>query len=377
MPPVPDPAARAAILTEAVRLFAAGTVDCGGLGKQSAAEFRTALWRSAGLPAALTDRWCAMLADRLASLLRVTPGNDRDVPRRTLVWLPGNTFTCLESLLAALWAGELTWVRPSSREPLSALRIISALLQAGWPAELLGFYPTRPNLLGAFTAITDRQIVYGGAEVARTIGASPGAEFHGPMRVCAVVADATARGIRVSSPGPTPRIDEQAAALLPLIASDAGRFCTALRAIFCPAEPAALADQLAEHLAALLDALPFDPPGCLPLAASPDPDLAAETAAAVTSRLAAGDQVITSRPLLDDAGGVTYLAPTLIHLANPAPTEEPDWGRPPLLGFEAPFPLVTIMRVTGEQQARLTETADVIHRLGPRDGLATRTGAGR
>ena len=368
LPPVPDPAARAAILTEAIQLFVDGTVDCGGLGKQSAAEFRAALWRTAGLPAALTDRWCAMLAGRLASLVATAPAHDPDGhhrPRRTLIWLPANTFTCLESVLAALWAGEVTWIRPSTREPLSALRLVSALLQAGWPAELIGFYPAKPNLLSVFTAITDRQVVYGGAEVARSIGATPSVELHGPMRVGAVVT------------GPTERVDDLAAALLPLIAGDAGRFCTAVRAIFCPAAPDPLASHLAGHLAALLDALPFDPPGCLPLAASADPALAEATAAAVTSRLGSADQIITSRPLLTDVGGVTYLAPALVRLADPAPTDEPDWGEPPLLGFEAPFPLVTIMRVTSEQQARLTGTADLVHRLGQREDQATRAGARR
>jgi hypothetical protein len=310
-----------------------------------------------------------MLADRLASLFATAPGHDADSGggelRRTLVWLPANTFTCLESVLAALWAGEVTWVRPSTREPLSALRLVSALLQAGWPAELIGFYPTKPDLLSAFTAITDRQVVYGGAEVARSIGATQSVELHGPMRVCTVVA------------GPTERVDDQAAALLPLIAGDAGRFCTALRAIFCPAAPDPLASDLAERLAALLDALPFDPPGCLPLAASADPALAEATAAAITSRLGSADQITTSRPLLTDVGGVTFLAPALMRLADPAPTDEPDWGEPPLLGFEAPFPLVTIMRVTNEQQARLTQTADLIHRLGQREDQAARAGARR
>ena len=356
LPPVPDPAARAAILTEAIRLFADGTVDCGGLGKQSAAEFRAALGRTAGLPAALTDRWCTMLAGRLASLIATAPAHAADRSRcefrPTLIWLPANTFTCLESVLATLWAGEVTWVRPSTREPLSALRLVSALLQAGWPAELIGFYPTTPNLLSAFTAVTDRQVVYGGTEVARSVGATPSVELHGPMRVCAVVG------------GRTDRVDDLAAALLALVAGDAGRFCTALRAIFCPAAPDPLASHLAGRLAELLDAVPFDPPGCLPLAAVPDPAIAAATAAAITSRLRPGDQIATSRPLIAEVDGVTYLAPALVRLADPAPTDEPDWGRPPLLGFEAPFPLVTIMRVTSEQQARLTGTADLIHRPG-------------
>lgn len=307
--------------------------------------------------------------------------------RLTLVSLPANTFTCLESALTTLWAGDVTWVRPSTREPLSALRLVSALVQAGWPGELIGFYPTGQGLLRALSAITDRQIVYGGAGLAAAIGGLPGVEMHGPMRVCALVTED-------ADP------DAAAAALLPLVASDGGRFCTTVRAIFCPSDPT----RLAERLAALLDAIPFppdtagrpegadpphraDPPrradprdgagqygSSLPLAASPDAGRAAVTAAAVTSRLGAGDRIVTSRPLLSILGGLTYLAPTLVRLAGPDPASEPEWGEPPLLGFEAPFPLATIMRVTGEQAARLTKAAEETHRVTGRTGRAGEAG---
>lgn len=366
LPPVPGPPARAAILAEAVRLFTAGTVDCGGLGKQTAADFRTALWRSAGLPAALVDRWCAMLTGGLAVTTSKapagTPPASTHPPRLTLISLPANTFTCLESVLSVLWAGDVAWVRPSSREPLSALRLVSALVQAGWPAELIGFYPTVQGLLRAFAAMTDRQIVYGGTGLAAVLSRSPGAEVHGPMRVCAVIPD---------DAGP----DQTAAALLPLLARDGGRFCTTVRAIFCRADPA----RLAERLAARLDAIPFPPhvsPG-LPLTASPDAGQAAAVAAAVRSRLGAGDRIVTARPLLSRLGAVTCLAPTLVRLASPGQDGQPDWGQPPLLGFEAPFPLATIMQVTGAQEARLTAAADLTHRLAGHRVPAGWTGGGR
>ncbi len=257
LPATPDLDARATILAAAVQLFSSGSVDCGGLGEQSAAEFRAALWRSAGLPATLVDRWCTMLAGQLAILtttaaapVTATGAATADLaasshrPRRTLVSLPANTFTCLESVLAALWAGDVTWVRPSTREPLSALRLVSALVQAGWPSELISLYPTEQRLLRALAAVTDRQVVYGGAELAAAIGEVPGLELHGPMRVCAVVAEG-------ADPGAT------AAALLQLMAADGGRFCTTLRAIFCRSDPEPLAGCLAE----LLDAIPFWPDG--------------------------------------------------------------------------------------------------------------------
>src|SRR5207244_759100 len=105
-----------------------------------------------------------------------------DHPAITLVALPGNTFTCLESVCEAVLAGGAVWVRPSTREPLSALRLVSALLQAGWPGELLGFYPTAQGLLRSLVAVTDRQVVYGGAGVCAALRDIPTATLHGPMR---------------------------------------------------------------------------------------------------------------------------------------------------------------------------------------------------
>jgi hypothetical protein len=349
---VPPPAERRVIVARALRLFSGGTVNCGGLGRQDAAQFRSALWAGAGLPGALTSRWCALLAARAAEL----PASRDAGPARpalTLVGLPGNTFTCLESVLEAVLSGAAVWVRPSTREPLSALRLVSALLDAGWPADLAGFYPTARGLLRVLVAVTDRQVVYGGADVRAGLRGAASATVHGPLRVCALVP-------READPVAA------AAALLPLVAGDGGRFCTTVRAILCLADPA----PLAARLAALLDAIPA--PSALAagaglaglvLAASRDPALAAATQAAVLGRLGPGDRVVTGRPVLSQAGRLAYLAPTLIQLAAPPGQARLAWGDPPLLGFEAPFPLAAVIQVSPAQAAALAGSADLVRRL--------------
>ena len=394
---VPPLAERRAIIARAIQQFTSGTVNCGGLGGQDAAGFRAALWADAGLPAALARRWCELLAARAAELsgcgtdqdrpgvaepgrpavtagqaggltvtagqaggLTVTaagPGAGRAIsparsraglavttaggatagagrhcgpPALTLVGLPGNTFTCLESVIEAVLWGSAVWVRPSTREPLSALRLVSALLDAGWPGELTGFYPTARAGLRALVAVTDRQIIYGGAEVRAGLRGVTTATVHGPLRVCAVVP-------RDADPAVV------AAELLPLVAGDGGRFCTAVRAILCRADPA----PVAARLATLLDAIAAPPSDQdLPLAASRGAELAAATETAVLSRLGPGDQKLTGRPILSHAGRLTYLAPTLIRLADPPDRGQLAWGDPALLGFEAPFPLATVIKVS-------------------------------
>jgi hypothetical protein len=378
---VPPPCERRAIVARATRRFTNGTVNCGGLGGQDAAGFESALWAGAGLPAALTRRWGELLAARAAELSG--RAHDDDAPARpvlTLVGLPGNTFTCLESVIETVLAGRAVWVRPSTREPLSALRLVCALLEAGWPAELIGFYPTARAVLRALVAVTDRQIIYGGADVRAELRGVTTATVHGPLRVCAVV---------------PPDADPVAAAaeLLPLVAGDGGRFCTAVRAILCRSDPAPVAVQLA----ALLDAIQAPDPGRpsgpdllsalgwpaggldLPLAVSRAPELAAATEAAVFSRLAPGDRMLTRRPVLSRAGSLTYLAPTLIRLADQPDRGQLAWGNPALLGFEAPFPLATIIEVSDAQAAALIRTADLVQRLpaartGPRSPAVSRPG---
>jgi hypothetical protein len=349
--PVPPLAERREIVTTALRLFTDGEVNCGGLGPQSAGQFRSALWACAGLPGGLTDRWCKLLAAQAAELpASGTAGDDCPTATElTLVALPGNTFTCLESVIEAVLAGRAVWVRPSTREPLSALRLVSALLAAGWPGELIGFYPTARGVLRTLVAVTDRQIVYGGGDVCAELRDVATATVHGPLRVCALVP-------AEANPAAT------AAELLPLVAGDGGRFCTTVRAILCLADP----EPVTAQLGALLDAIPADPADpCLPLTASADPGLAAATAAAVTERLAPGDRKVTRRPVLSMTGRLTYLAPTLIRLADQPEPATLAWGDPALLGFEAPFPLATVSRVSPAQEAALARTADLVHRLGP------------
>lgn len=351
--PVPPPAERARILRHALDVFACHTLSTPTLGRQSAPRFRAALRAWAGLPAPLVDRWCELLRASLGRILEAAaPAEGGRRPPLTLVSLPGNTFTCLESVLAALASGSAVWVRPSAREPLSALRLVSALIQAGWPADLLGFYPTTREVLPALVKVTDRQVVYGGAEVCASLRPVPTATLHGPLRVCAVVPE-------TAEPAAT------TARLLPLVAGDGGRFCTTVRAIFCLGDPALLAARLARAL----DAIGFSPPdAALPLASCATAGAATASEAAVRTRLRPGDRRLTRRPIHSRDGHRSYLAPTLIRLAD-RPADRLAWGDPALLGFEAPFPLATITRVTAAQAAALTAGADLVHRL-PAGGLA-------
>ncbi|MGI5272534.1 aldehyde dehydrogenase family protein [Nonomuraea sp. CA-218870] len=331
-PAVPDRARRLELLREAVELFRHGRVPVEGLGEQDPGDFAASMRETAGLPPALVRRWSGMLADRLEEL---APGEQAGL---TVVSLPANTFTCLEAVLEAALSGAAVWVRPSRREPLSSARLIGALLSAGWPAGALGYYPTAPRTLHALIQGSDRQIVYGGddlaAELESRAAGPPSLDLRGPGRACVIVDG-------------RPDAEELAAR----IAGDAGRFCTNTCVLACldGTEP------LGRRLAGILDGITLDPPDPRwPQASWPEPD-AARVAAFVMDRLAPGGRLLTGRPVLSRAGGSVYLAPTLVEADHPGH---------PLVGHELPFPFA-VMVATDRAGARgLAARSRFVHPAG-------------
>lgn len=322
---------RRAIVEHAVELFRFGTVQIGGIGAQPAGDFETAMRELAGLPVALTRRW----GELLAGAVRALPDAGPPVAD-TLVWLPGNTFTCLEAVADAALAGGTVWVRPSRREPLSAARFVAALLAAGWPAERIGFYPTRTELLPVLARLTDRQLVYGGAGLVAAAPAGPGLTVRGPGRGCAVVA-------ADADPAATARW------LVELVAADSGRFCRNVRTVACLGDPA----PVAAALGGLLDGIRLTPPDPRWPQASVRPAEAERAAAAVRRGLRPGDAVVTTRELVVNGSGETFLAPTLVRVSW-----APDH---PLLGRELVFPFAGIVGVSRERAAALAARSQFVH----------------
>jgi hypothetical protein len=344
---------RVRMLREAGLLFTSGTVHCAGLGAQTPEDFRALLWSAAGYPPALVDRWCAMLAGLWEQALAAGLGEAEPAgsPSIGLVALPGNTFTCLESAVQMARATSALWIRPSAREPYSSLRWLCALLDVGWPPELLGYYPSAHRVLLTLIDVTDRQIVYGGPELRDSLIDRPATELHGPLRALCVVADSTDAEVIVAD-------------LVELIAGDAGRFCTAVRTVLCLGDSA----EIGARLAAALDGMALRPGRHrLPLTASPDATAARRIADFIDARLTAGARRLTRRPTLASCDGLAILAPTLLELPGPDPADcEPSWSaQHPLFGFEAPFPVASVVPVTAAQAAALARQADVIHRLPP------------
>ena len=332
----PPPANRREILRAALDLFTHGELHIGGLGTQSGTDFAHAMRDTAGLPPELTARWCALL-DGVVATTRPRGGPDR----LTLIYLPGNTFTCLDSAFAAVLGGGTLWLRPSRREPVSAARFVAALLAAGWPAGRIGFYPTAPHLLPTLIAATDEQVLYGGPAMARLAGDHPGVVVHGPGRGLAVVpADADP--------------EEVADRLTELVAADSGRFCRNVCTIACLGDPRPVAESCARRL----DSITVDPPDARwPLAATGDD--AYSLAAVIDAGLGPDDVRMTRRDPVAHVAARTWLLPTLALVRY-----RPDH---PLLGCELPFPFASVTGVDQTQLSALRAQSLFVHEIPGKD----------
>ncbi|MET8686886.1 hypothetical protein ABZV77_21985 [Streptomyces sp. NPDC004732] len=340
LPGLPLLTGRREVLLTALELFDSGTLTVGGIGEQSAEAFRVALWESAGLPGPLVDRWCAMLRD---GVLKKDDAPEPD-GALALVALPGNTFTCLDAVCDQAERSAGVWLRPSRREPLSAARLVAALLAAGWPRARLGFYPGEQRALQGLLRLTDRHVVYGGAGLASAVRSSPALTLHGPGRGCALV------------PAGMPT-DDALAWLLPLIAADSGRFCSNVRTVVCE-EPDA-AESLALSLAAALDAL--SPFGAWPLTAFREPDAAEAATRGIRDRLHPGDRILTRRPpVLRSATNDVHALPHIALLDGHLTVFKPPHH--PLIGHEVPFPFAAVLSASPQAARAIAADSLFVYR---------------
>ncbi|WP_030560826.1 hypothetical protein [Streptomyces aureocirculatus] len=376
LPPLTDRRER---VLAALELFRHGTVTVGGLGPQSAAGFRTALWESAGLPGPLVDRWGALLHDGAARRGAAVPDE-----ALALVSLPGNTFTCLDSVLDEAERSACVWVRPSRREPFSAARLVAALLAVGWPPQRLALYPTEQRVLHGLIGLTDRHVVYGGAGLAASVRDSAALTLHGPGRGCALVPPPDPARADGGGSGPL-AIADTVAWLLPLVAADSGRFCSNVRTVVCVDHDP---EPLAKALATALDALhpgpapdPAEPHW--PLTAFRDPAEAERAVASVLDRLRPGDRVLTREPaLVRGARGDLFARPLLALLHGRGDGGLGDGGlgvgsigdeglgddglgdkaRHPLAGHEVPFPFAAVLGAGADAARALADDSLFVYR---------------
>lgn len=317
---------------------------------QSREDFINCQSATTGLP----KNMCAANMEKVATALRMTKtiidGLSRGVDQDRLNREYRREADALGAILPsnspgvhALWVPTPAMrvpviVRPGSQEPWTPMRIIQAMIAAGYPAEAFGFYPSDHAGANEILVRCDRALFFGDA---RTVDAWRGTgriQIHGP-----------GWSKMVLGPDALPNFHDHLDVLVQAISANGGRSCVNTSAVWAPPGSRALAEALAERLAAI-EAKGLDDPNAR-LAGFTNRRLAQLLDERIDAQLAQGGaEDLTAKyrkgPRLVEIDNTLFLQPTLIWCDH----------EHPLASAEYLFPFAAFVEMPAE---------DMAPRLGP------------
>jgi acyl-CoA reductase-like NAD-dependent aldehyde dehydrogenase len=231
-------------------------------------------------------------------------------------------------------------LKPGREDPFTPLRIVQAMIQAGFPKAAFGYYPTTHE--GGDTLLTTcgRGISFGSDATVRKYAAFPSIQVHGTGRSKILIGEDM-----------IDRWPEFLDVIVQSISANGGRSCINTSAILVPSRRDELGTALAAELAKITP-LPRDHPDAL-LCGFANPALADGIDALITAHLkepGATDLTANHRdtPRKVAAFDQTYLCPTLISCSDP---------HHPLANTEFMYPFASILEIPqAEMLANLGET---------------------
>lgn len=327
--PVPE---RAAAMAQAAELFEHATI--GGL---SPAEYQHAVSRAGGVPISSVREANRTVAQRVAT---AAESADQARPRGTskdwqhpstrtgrAVWARRGGLFAIHAAgnhpgTHAIWPEALALgyrvaVRPSSRDPFTPHRLISALRTAGIPSDNIVLLPTDYAGADAVLRGADLGMVYGGDEVVEKYRGSQVLP-QGPGRSkILITADTDWRR----------HLD----VIVGSVADHGGTGCVNTSAVLIEGDPEPLAQAIAERLAALPSLPPEHAKAALPV----QPLTVARATETYLRKTAAGARaVLGGDGIVDELGdGSAVLRPAVFQVAEP---------HAPQVGAELPFPCVWV-----------------------------------
>ena len=357
-----ETAERLAIARRAAELFADGELPVGDE-TQTPERYLEQLAATAGMPIALGRRNLEKVRGVLAGLDAVLAGLTRGLDLAVLdaghgvlpsgrvsfrreadalgLVLPSNSPGVHALWLPALALGVAVAIKPGRQEPWTPYRIAQAFVAAGAPPEAFGFYPGDHAAASELLLRCGRSLLFGDASTVAPWRGDPRIEIHGPGWSKVVLGADAAAGWR-----------DHLDVLVASVADNGGRSCINASGIRTPAHGRALAEALAERLAAI-EARPLDDPAAA-LAAFPSRAAADRLSAAIDRQLAAGGaEDLTAQHRASPGGrvaeadGCAFLLPTVVWC------EEADH---PLAQAEYPFPFVSVVELPENE---------LVERLGP------------
>jgi len=223
-------------------------------------------------------------------------------------------------------------LKPGREEPWTPLRVIQSFVAAGAPADAFCFHPTDHEGSATVMDVCGRAIIFGGDTTVAKYRNNPAVEVHGAGRSKVLIGD--------------DQIDNWESyidVLADSIARNSGRSCINASTVMVPRHGDAIADALAQRLAAIEPKAYDDPEATLAGFANPamaewidttiDEDLAEAGAVDVTAKHRCG-----SRRVQRD--GSHYLLPTVVRC---------DTMAHPLANTEFLFPYASVVEVPQER----------------------------
>jgi hypothetical protein len=309
------------ICSRAAWLFAEGVLPLGEA-SQSAEDYVLQVSATTGLPNVMVRRNMQKIRTVMADVEGVVNGLTRNLipevfdvgfaggisyfPRADSlgVVLPSNS-PGVHSLWIPAFAMKIPLVlKPGSAEPWTPYRIIQALIQAGAPPQVFGYYPADHAGGGEILRHCGRGMVFGDVSSTRLWQGDPRIEIHGPGYSKIVIGEDC--------------IDEWEKYLDVMVASileNSGRSCINASGVWVPRHADAIAQALAQRLAMvvprdeadeLAQLAPFADAGVAGrIAKMIDADLDGEGALDVTAAYREGDRLAVY-------DGCSYLLPTIV-----------------------------------------------------------------
>lgn len=247
-------------------------------------------------------------------------------------------------------------LKPGREDPFTPLRIVQAMIAAGFPKEAFGYYPTTHE--GGDTLLTScgRGIAFGSDATVQKYAAFPSISVHGTGRSKILIGEDM-----------IDRWEEFLPVLVESISANGGRSCINTSAILVPRHRDQIADALAAELAKITP-LPRDHE-CALLCGFANSALAEGIDGMIAGLLKEpGAEDFTARhregPRMVEAYDQIYLQPTLVACTDP---------EHPLANTEFMFPYASIVEMPQAQMlgnigqtlvvSAFTEDQDFIHQL--------------
>lgn len=227
-------------------------------------------------------------------------------------------------------------LKPGREEPWTPFRIGQALIAAGLPPAAVGFYPADHAGAAEILLRCGRSMLFGDEATVRPWKADPRVQIHGPGWSKVLFGE-----------DQVPHWESHLDLLVTSITENGGRSCLNASGVWLPAIQPGTGRDLAEALArrlATIEALPLDHPQAR-LAAFPRPQVAHHISDLIDRQLRIPGAVdltaeVRGRGRVAEAGGCTFLLPTLVWC------EDPDH---PLANTELLFPFASVVEVPREE----------------------------